>query len=127
MFRQDEIGRLAELDDRTFIALLGDIRELDDLLGTGYDEAMLKNLMFVVDGETTDQREADAWAAAGMPGDLNGSNTLKLIISFLNAEDRNAFVDKYEIRIMKRESVVWSARWPHREMDDHSSLRFEKP
>jgi len=106
----NEIGHLAEVDDRTFTELLLEIKELDSLLGTGYDEAMLANLMFVTRGETAEQNEADQWAAAGMPGDLNGTLPFKLIVSFQNEADRERFVTEAKLHIMKRESVVWSAR-----------------
>ena len=127
----NEISHLAEVDDATFTALLLEIKDMGGLLGTGYDDAMLANLMFVTRGEMADQNEAQAWADAGMPGDLNGACPFKIIVSFLNANDREQFVALASLHIMKRESVVWSARWPHREAEDHSSLRFtpakEKP
>jgi hypothetical protein len=122
----NEIGHLAEVNDRMFTELLSEVRDLGGLLGTGYDDAMLANLMFVTRGETADQDEAEQWAAAGMPGDINSAAKHKLIISFVNPEDRERFVREYAIRVMKRESVVWCARWPHRGMEDVSALKFEK-
>jgi ParB-like chromosome segregation protein Spo0J len=46
----NEIGHLAEIDDRLFTELLKEINDLDvtGLLGTGYDEMMLANLITTV-------------------------------------------------------------------------------
>jgi hypothetical protein len=67
----NEIGHLAEVDDRMFTELLKEVKELDPagLLGTGYDEMMLTNLVFVTrtEQEIADHNQAAAWADAGMP------------------------------------------------------------
>src|SRR5262249_41458887 len=41
----NEIGHLAEVDDRMFIEILKEVRDLGELRGTGYDEMMLSNLI----------------------------------------------------------------------------------
>lgn len=64
----NEIGHLAERDDRALSLLLRDIREsTDSLLGTGYDDAMLANLLFVTRpaNEIRDLNAAAQWV--GMP------------------------------------------------------------
>jgi hypothetical protein len=120
----NEIGHLAEVDDKTFTALMLDIAEMDTLLGS-YDAAMLQNLMFITSGQTRTDDEAGAWAAAGMPGDLNGPPLLKLIIGFDSEKDRATFVEKYQLRILKHEAVVWSTRWPDAQAYDYKAIRFE--
>lgn len=76
----NEIEHLAEQDDRLLSELLKEIKEvdLDGLLGTGYDEAMLANLVFVTRpaGEIEDFDEAAHWV--GMPEYHDGEEPLKL-------------------------------------------------
>jgi hypothetical protein len=121
----NEMGHLAEVNDQLFTELLTEIKAFDTLLGTGFDDAMLNSLRFITQGKTTDHNVEEEWAAAGLPGDLNGASPFKLVISFLNEADRERFVELYRITLIKRETVVWSARWPHREAEDLASLRFE--
>jgi hypothetical protein len=121
----NEIGHLAEVDDRTFTELLKDIKELDGLLGTGYDEAMLANLIYVTRSEQEIRDRSTAWAEAGMESDINGEIAIKLIISFCNNEDRERFVSEHNLRIPKRESATWITWWPYRDAEDLRSLRLE--
>jgi hypothetical protein len=124
----NEIGRLGEVDDRMFTEILKEIRDTDvtGLLGTGFDDMMLANLLMVTRpaSEIESLDEAAHWV--GMPDYDKGNPPLKLVISFENEADRQRFIDKTQIKVIKRESIVWMTRWPFREASDPASVRFEK-
>ncbi len=122
----NEIGHLAEVDDRLFAELLKEVKELDPagLLGTGYDENMLADLVFVTRSEIRDHQEAAAWAGAGMPEYEEGANTPKLIISFDSEEDRARFAQEISLPIMTKGTRVWSTWWPERDRRDTETIRF---
>jgi len=123
----NEIGHLAEVDDRLFTEILKEIKDLGDLLGTGYDDMMLANLVYITrpEDEIRDRNEAAAWADAGMPDYENGVLPFKIIISFRTEEDRQQFATKAGLTVNKKESATWMTWWPYREAEDLSSLRFE--
>jgi len=120
------LGGLAQVDDRMFTELLKDIKDLDTLLGTGYDEMMLANLVFVTrtEEEVRDRNEAAEWAGAGMPDYENAALPHKLVISFRSEADRARYVDQTGLRVDQK-TKTWSTRWPWTDREDLSSLRFE--
>ncbi len=121
----NEISHLGIIDDRELTELLGDI---PDLLGTGYDGAMLANLVYTTrpQSEIKDMDEASAWADAGMPPfDPGGKPPVRLAVSFRNEADRLRFVEKFELTIMKKEACTWSVWWPDREREDAAAVRYE--
>jgi hypothetical protein len=89
----NEIAHLKEVDDRALSNLLLEVAPIDGLIGTGYDEMMLANLIYTTrpageiadfeaaqqlvasalpgyeapGGEPDTSSASDAWAAAGMP------------------------------------------------------------
>lgn len=71
MAGDNEISHLGEVDDRQLSELLREIKELDPtgLEGTGYDEMMLANLIFVTSpaDEIGELDESKEWEEAGMP------------------------------------------------------------
>lgn len=124
----NEIGRLAEIDDRGLSELLKEIgsADLDGLLGTGYDEHMLANLIFVTrpssEIETTDH--AKHWV--GLPGYEATDRITKLVVNFDTLEERVAFLELIGVEtIHKTTNGVQSVWWPPREREDPSALRFE--
>ena len=123
----NEIGHLAEIDDRLFTEILKEVKDLGELMGTGYDEMMLANLVFVTrtENEIADFDEAAQWAEAGMPEFANGALPFKLVVSFRTEADRVQFADQFGLRILKREAKTWATWWPYREAEDTSALRFE--
>lgn len=129
----NELGRFAIVDDRELSELLANIREvdIDGLLGTGYDDAMLANLLYVTRpmSEIADFDAAAHWV--GLPGFGGDGHEIpvKLVVSFDSIEDRARFVEECGIgeQIHKKliTSPTWSAWWPPRERQDLASLRFE--
>lgn len=124
----NEISHLGEIDDRLFTELLKEIKELDTagLLGTGYDDMMLANLVFVTRAETEIPGFDAAAEWAGMPGDTSGDVPLKLVISFRTQEDRERFVKESSLQIDKREAQTWMTRWPWTERQDWAAIKLEK-
>lgn len=111
----NEVSRMAEVDDRALTELLLRVKEEDatGLLGTGLDDAMLANLLLVTrpKSEIRDLNEAAEWV--GMPGlGEEGADQLKLVVTFTCEEDRERFVRETAIEIDKREKRTWSTRWP---------------
>jgi hypothetical protein len=123
----NQIGQLAEIQDRQLTEMLREIRDSEaGLLGTGYDELMLANLLFVTrpESEIATRDEAAHWV--GMPEYEEGARPLQVLLSFATAEDRAALLALAGITDYRhRESRVWTAWYPNRTQDDTASLRFE--
>lgn len=123
----NEIGRLAEIDDRELSEILKEIKvtDMDELLGTGYDAMMLANLAMVTRpaSEIANVNEAAEWI--GLPDYEPKQDVYKVVMSFRNAEDRNQFVDLCEIPQGNENSLTWSAWWPQKQKEDVSSLKYE--
>lgn len=125
----NEIGHLAEIDDRLLSELLKEVKEYDQagLLGTGYDEKMLANLVFVTRpaGEIKDIDHAAHWV--GMPEYDEVSDRkphAQMTISFKSDEDRLEFARILGIKVTEKTKASW---WPPIERDDLASVRFTEP
>ncbi len=120
----NEIGHLGEIDDRALSEILKEIKDtdIDGLLGTGYDEMMLANLVFITRpaGEIRDFNEAAEWV--GMPEYDAIPGDWKIIVSFRNEKDRADFATLLGLRFTDKTRSIW---WPPKEIDDVSSIRFE--
>lgn len=117
------------MNDRTLTEMLKEIKDADELLGTGYDAMMLSNLLFVTRpaSEIKDMDRAAEWAASGMPEYDAGEMPRKLVIAFRTDEDRVKFVEQTKLVVdTKREAWNWSTWWPERERDDLASVKFVK-
>jgi hypothetical protein len=120
----NEIGHLAEIDDRALSELLRQIHTTDDLLGTGYDDMMLANLVMVTrpahEIGTVDQ--AAEWV--GMPEHDSGHLPFQLIVSFRTDEDRLKFAELIGVSWTpgKIRPSLW---WPPKPTEDLSSVQFE--
>jgi len=120
----NEIARLGMIDDRVLSEMLREIKEHDarGLAGTGYDEQMLANLVYVTrpQSEIRDRDEAAEWV--GMPEFEREPLPLQLRISFRNAEHREEFGRILGLRLTEKTRGAW---WPPKEMEDPGSLMFE--
>ena len=126
----NEIGRLAEIDDRQLTDILKEIADEDDLFGTGFDESMLANLLFVTRNrdEIGDKAAAAEWA--GLPEFEPAADRIRLLIDFDSEQDREAFVEQNELPVhYRRESAgTWNTRWPpdpDAKQVDLTSVKFE--
>jgi hypothetical protein len=119
------IAHLAVVDDRALSELLREIKDstAEGLLGTGYDDMMLANLVFVTrpEGEITDLDRAAQWV--GMPEyDAEGVE-LKVTVHFRSEQDRAEFARLLGLSLSESRSA--STWWPPLERkDDVQSVRF---
>jgi ParB-like chromosome segregation protein Spo0J len=125
----NELSHLSVSDDRALAELLRSINEddLDGLLGTGYDEAMLANLVYVTRPETEvgDRNDAAAWV--GLPEYEQLGRAPQLIINFDDETERDVVLAKLGITaIHSRQRRVWSVWFPPREREDRLSVAFEE-
>jgi hypothetical protein len=128
----NEIARLGEIDDRQLTEILRYIGQNDEeaLIGTGFDEMMLANLVYVTrpSNEIEDFDAAREWV--GLPvyddQDETRSTDIVLEIKFKNEEDRDRFVAERDMKIgSTRGGRKWATTWPYIERNDASSVRFE--
>ena len=120
----NEIGNLAEVDDRELSELLREVHEqdVDGLLGTGFDDMMLANLLLVTRprSEVEDFDAAAEWV--GMPDYESSDPVLKVIVSLRSEEDRARFLQHVGANPKQKSKSVW---WPPRERDDRVSVKIE--
>lgn len=130
----NELMRFAEIDDRLLTELLKEISaEEEGLLGTGYDELVLANLAMVTrfESELPNFDAAAEWV--GVPDYTPEGETLKVVISFNNEDDRQRFLDEYGLRedvgfVPGRGSKVYSGWWPKTDEVRHDGgLRYVQP
>jgi len=125
----NELGRLAELDDRLLSELLREVRDTDvnGLLGTGYDDEKLANLVYVTRPRDEIAELDDAAAWVGMPDFGTDGQPLRVMVSLSTEEDRAALLEHLGVEVPHyRRSGVWSVWWPPKERDDTASLRFQE-
>ena len=117
-------AHLGEIDDRLLSEILKDVKDSaeDGLLGTGYDEKMLANLVMVTrpQSEIEDFNAAAEWV--GMPDYDEESEQIKITVNFLNETDMNKFFEILDIP-KKDLTRVW---YPAKPKDDMKSVKFEK-
>ncbi len=118
----NEISRLAEIDDRELSGILKKIKDSEaGLIGTGYDEMMLANLVMVTrpESEIADINEAAEWV--GMPAYQESLSEFKVTVNFKTKKDRDDF-----LKLIGQENAnqtrLW---WPAKKNSDSKSVRFE--
>lgn len=119
----NEISHLSEVDDRLLSELLKGISDVDTLLGTGYDEKMLANLVFVTrpKSEIGSINEAAEWV--GMPDYEPTVVPFKTIVSFENEENRSTFYKLWGgVPPSKATDSMW---WPMKEREDLASVKIQ--
>ena len=125
----NEIAHLGVVDDRLLSELLKEVKEsdIDGLLGTGYDDAMLANLVMVTrdSSEIKDFNAAAEWV--GMPDFEAATPSTRLVLHFDDEQGRNSLIAELGVKVHKPagEGSAWSAKWPSRPDDDRASKRIE--
>ncbi len=119
---------LHETDDRALVDLLKYVKDAspDGLAGTGYDEMMLANLIFITRpaSEVRDFNAAAHWV--GMPHYEPGTEQAKLIIGFKDESDREEFLRINGLTGKRRQSGnTLSTQWPPQAEMDRRNLLFE--
>ena len=120
----NEIGHLGEIDDRKLTEILKDIKELDEdgLMGTGFDDAMLANLVYISrpQSEILDLDEASEWL--GLPDYEAKGKEIKVIVHFATEKDRLDFAKKLDVVFTDKTKVIW---YPDKARDDVMSVEFQ--
>lgn len=125
----NELGNLAEIDDRLLTELLREVMTMDPegLLGTGFDEAMLANLVMVTRpaSEIKDHNAAAEWLGAGMPEHTTKPPSIALTIFFDTEGEREKFVKAHVGEINTKRGAVWTTFIPNRPRNDRNSVKFQ--
>ncbi len=120
----NEMSNLGIIDDRLLTEVLRDVREKDSLLGTGFDDMMLANLVMIT-RPASEIRDFDAAAEwVGLPEYNQPDKPLVLIVSFRSAQDRERFAEHIGLRIMSKREKTWTTWWPDKERDDLTAFQF---
>jgi len=121
----NELRHLVERDDRALSDILKEIggSDITDLIGTGYDEMMLANLVMVTrpESEIADFDAAAEWV--GMPEYEGQKLEYRMQVSFENKENRDKLCTL--IGIKSSDLKLQSTWYPPRERDDTNSIKFE--
>lgn len=124
----NEVGHLAEINDRLLSELLREVKDSEvGLLGTGYDEAMLANLVMVTRdaNEIQSLNEAAEWV--GMPEYKPPEKRIQMILNFETEEDRNKLIEQLHLRARVTRGggrpVAW---WPPKPDEDLRNVAFEE-
>jgi hypothetical protein len=123
----NEVSHLSEKNDRLLTEILKELKDSEDLdlMGTGFDDMMLANLVYVTrpKSEIEDFDAAAEWV--GMPEYEDGQDIFKLVINFTSEEDREKFVREKELSIVKKVGKTWASRWPDADREDVSGIQFK--
>ena len=125
----NEVGHLADVDDRALGDLLRDLAndDIGNLLSTGFDDASLSALLMVTrpSSELRDLLAEDEWL--GLPSfEPDAERTPQITIKFVSTDDRDRFVELCGLtQWAKRFGEQWSTWWPERGPADRDALRFE--
>jgi hypothetical protein len=128
LIADNEIRHLAERDDRRLTELLRNLAEEDALLGTGYDEMMVANLLLVTRpaSEIPDLDTAAQWT--GVPEYEGGGDIrLQIIVNFTNEADRLDFCNLIGLdsNAVALGGPTKTIRWPLNDPRlDLTSVRF---
>lgn len=122
----NEVGHLAEINDRLLTDLLQELKVSGSLLGTGYDENMLAARLFSTRNETeiVDFDAAKEWV--GMPEFEESTDVLKIVVNFLNEAHRMEFIAKTKLKVAGSNRKTMVSWYPERKNNDIKSIKFEE-
>jgi len=125
----NEMAQLAHVDDRELTELLRAIRDLESddlsLLGTGFNDEVLANLIMVTRpaNEIANFDAAKEWL--GMPEhDEEPEKAIEIIVRFRNQEDREEFCKLHDADPRDYKSGKGQMWWPHKPQNDLKSVKF---
>jgi len=119
----NEVSHLGEVDDRALSNILKEIMEKSDLLGTGYDEMMLQNLLYVTRPASEIKNTDHAAEWIGMPDFEISEEAKKLIINFESYDDKKVFCEQNNFLFNEKQTEsLW---FPEKERRDITSVGFE--
>lgn len=121
------LSLFAMSNDRALSEILKSIREdhPEGLLGTGFDDMKLANLVMVTRpvSEISDMDEAAEWI--GMPDFEPAKQHPKLVLNFDDEKQRRKFCEQHKIETGSDDRRTWSTWWPQRDKNDLKSVRYE--
>lgn len=127
MAADNEVSKLAEVDDRALTELLKNVMGADGagLLGTGFDRMSVAALAYTTSpaSELNDMRDLAEWA--GMPGYDEWTAPISLVITFQTEAERLEFVEQAGLTIDKKLRRMWGTRWPFTPREKLAKVRFE--
>lgn len=116
----NELTRLAEVDQRELTDILAELGGDDLLLGTGFDQDELARLLLVHHDEITSAEADEMWR--GMPAfSSDEDHRLSVTVNFANAEDRADFARRLDVPVERLTTRFW---WPARPQDDVRALAY---
>jgi len=120
----NEIGNLGVADERMLSDLLKDIADIDELLGTGFDEAQLASLVMVSrpSTEITDIDEAAEWV--GLPEFERKEHPVQLVLNMKDESVRKDLIEKLGVFVSQNHGRVMSANYPPRPRQDRQAHEF---
>ena len=121
----NEVNHLGEINERGLSEILKEIVHTGDLLGTGYDDMMLSNLLFITRpaSEIKNIDEAKEWI--GLPEYEPAPNVYRYYISFTTSEARTKFAEKNKLPIQNKNTKLWISWCPPKDKEDPSSIAYE--
>ena len=120
----NEVSHLGEVDDRALTDILKEIMDTADLLGTGYDDKMLANLLYVTRPASEIESVDHAAEWVGMPEYESQDENDKIIVQFETATDKAKFCDLLGFPFSeKKKDSQW---YPYRERQDWTAVKFEE-
>ena len=121
----NEISKLGVVDDRKLTELLKGISDQASLLGTGFDDKMLANLLFVSRPASEIASLNEASEYIGMPEFELSPAPIKTIISFESQEDKDKLYNLMGVECNdKKTDSIW---FPEKERMDLVSVKIEVP
>lgn len=122
----NELAKRADQDDRILTDLLRDLHNSVGLLGTGYDNEILANLVFVTRdaGEIPDLNAAREWADAGLPEYQTETERIRLILVFDSEKEKRELIEQLGVTLAKTIGKTSTAWWPPRPRDDLAGEKF---
>lgn len=122
----NQISQLAEVDDRALSETLKEIAGVDvsALMGTGFDQQMLVNLVYVTRSidEIESIDKAAEWLSAGMPEFDPGEHPhSKVVINFASEDDRRSFMRAIGAPEDLQQRGIW---FPLRPKRNNKSMEF---
>jgi hypothetical protein len=120
----NETGRLAQVNDRLLSEILKEVKDFDavGLVGTGFDEMMLANLVMIsrTSKEISSINEAAEWV--GMPDYEPKDDGIRLSVNFMTEDDRELFFKVIGQKFTEKTKAIW---FPYKERNDMASIKYE--
>jgi len=128
---ENTVSHMAEDDDRQLTELLKELKDAEGvgLAGTGYDEQMLANLLFVTrpESEIADFNAAAEWVGMPEVEEKERETGVKLVVWFDDEDHRNQFMELNELVNVATHAKgrgALAAWWPTRDREP-GAYKFE--